>query len=238
VARLPYIGMLDEPAARSGFFEREQFESLRAHLPEHLRALVTVAFHTGWRLKSEILSRQWHHVDFVGGWIKLEPGETKNNEPRLLPLYPELRTVLEAQRAYTDEIQKKTGQIIPYVFHLDGRSFKSFRRAWLTVCKAAGIPGRIPHDFRRTAVRNLERSGVPRSSAMALVGHKTESIYRRYAVKNEADLREAGERLPALHAMEPRGSKDESGPVGSQSNGLRQVRRAQLAEKVGGLGRD
>jgi hypothetical protein len=57
----------------------------------------------------------------------------------------------------------------------------------------------VPHDLRRTAVRNLERAGVPRSTAMEMVGHKTESIYRRYAIQDEASLREGAERLTALH---------------------------------------
>jgi hypothetical protein len=61
------------------------------------------------------------------------------------------------------------------------------------------VPLRIPHDLRRTAVRNLERAGVPRSTAMAMVGHKTESIYRRYAICDEGMLREGAARLAALH---------------------------------------
>ena len=66
---------------------------------------------------------------------------------------------------------------------------KNFRRAWISACKVAGVPGRILHDFRRTAVRNQERAGIPRSSAMAMVGHKTESIYRRYAIVDAGVLR-------------------------------------------------
>ena len=62
-------------------------------------------------------------------------------------------------------------------------------------CKKAGVPGRIPHDFRRTAVRNMERTGVPRSVAMKLAGHQTEAMYRRYAIVDEAMLREGAERL-------------------------------------------
>src|SRR5262249_5245428 len=61
--------------------------------------------------------------------------------------------------------------------------------------EAAGVPGRIPHDFRRTAVRNLERAGVPRSVAMKITGHRTESVYRRYAIVSAAELREATARL-------------------------------------------
>ncbi|MBI3028908.1 MAG: tyrosine-type recombinase/integrase [Candidatus Rokubacteria bacterium] len=70
----------------------------------------------------------------------------------------------------------------------------SFRRAWKSACKKAGVPGRIPHDFRRTAVRNLERAGVPRSVAMRMVGHKTEAMYRRYAIVDETMLREGAEK--------------------------------------------
>jgi integrase len=69
----------------------------------------------------------------------------------------------------------------------------------LSACKAAGCPGRIAHDFRRSACRNLERSGVPRSVAMKLAGHRTESVYRRYAIVSEGDLRDAGLKLAALH---------------------------------------
>jgi integrase len=77
----------------------------------------------------------------------------------------------------------------------DGERIKNLRKAWDTACKAAGCPGRIPHDFRRTAVRNLERVGVPRSAAMAMVGHKTEAIYRRYAIVDAGVLRDAAMKL-------------------------------------------
>lgn len=88
------------------------------------------------------------------------------------------------------------------MFHRQGRPIVSFMRAWRAAVKRAGGPGRIPHDFRRTAVRNLERAGVSRSAAMRMVGHKTESIYRRYAVVAEADLKTAGTQLAALHGTD------------------------------------
>jgi hypothetical protein len=53
----------------------------------------------------------------------------------------------------------------------------------------------VPHDFRRTAIRNLERDGVPRSVAMAMVGQKTEEVYRRYAIVDEAMIREAATKM-------------------------------------------
>jgi integrase len=76
--------------------------------------------------------------------------------------------------------------------------FEPGREAFKTACRKAGCPGRIPYDLRRTAVRNLERAGVPRSVAMKLTGHKTESVYRRYAIADERDLRVAVERLNAI----------------------------------------
>jgi hypothetical protein len=95
-------------------------------------------------------------------------------------------------------VQAKTDRIIPNVFHRDGDPIKSFRGAWFTACEAAGVPGRIFHDLRRTAVRNFERAGVPRSVAMKLTGHKTEAVYRRYAIVSDADLRDAADKLAAI----------------------------------------
>ena len=138
-------------------------------------------------------------MDFQSGWLRLEPGETKNTEGRQFPLTSALRAALDRQRERTLAIERATGTIIPWVFHRSGRPIKSFRRAWLTACRTAGIPDRIPHDFRRTAARNLERAGVPRSTAMKMVGHKTESIYRRYAIVGKAMLKEGAVKLQTLH---------------------------------------
>jgi len=197
--RMPYIEMLTENNARRGFFEREQFESVRAHLPAYAQSPATFAYITGWRLKSEILTLQWRQVDFRAGVARLEPGTTKNLDGRTFPMTPELRAVLEGQRKATDAIQRKTGSIVPWVFHWTklGRPLKGFTKAWRQACIDAGVPGRIPHDFRRTAVRNLERAGVPRSTAMAMVGHRTEAIYRRYAIVDEVMLQEGGAKLAA-----------------------------------------
>jgi integrase len=69
---------------------------------------------------------------------------------------------------------------------------------WSEAAKAAGFPDRIPHDFRRTAARNMERAGVPRSVAMALGGWRSELTYRRYAIASEADLRDGVSRLASF----------------------------------------
>ena len=203
VAALPEIPMLRVDNTRKGFFEREQYEAVLRHLPGYVRPIAQVAYVSGWRAHSELLSRQWRHVDFANGWLRLDPGESKNGEGRQFPFTDELRAVLEAQRDHVREIERATGQIVPWVFvHTDGSRIKDFRAAWANACKAAGVPGRLVHDFRRTAVRNLERAGVPRSAAMKLTGHKTEAVYRRYAIVDSAMLQEAAVKLSALHASE------------------------------------
>src|SRR5205085_6220475 len=104
----------------------------------------------------------------------------------------------EAQRARTSALEQGRGQVIPWVFHRAGRPIRDFRAAWQEACRRSGVPGRLVHDLRRTAVRNLERASVPRSVAMKLTGHKTESAYRRYAIVCEADLREGVAKLAQL----------------------------------------
>jgi integrase len=193
----PKIPMLREAAPRSGFFEREQFEAVKAKLAAPLQPVVHFAYVTGWRVHSEVLPLQWRHVDFEAGTVRLDAGTTKNGEGRVFRLTAELRSILEAQRAYTDAVQRERGCIIPWVFHRDGEQIRAFKRNWKTACKNAGLPGRIPHDFRRTAIRNMVRAGVPERVCMTLSGHKTRSVFDRYNIVSEGDLADAARRLDA-----------------------------------------
>jgi integrase len=197
----PHMPMLKEHNIRTGFFEQAAFEAVRAYLPAPLQAVVTFAYLTGWRVPSEVLVLEWRHVDLHAGTVRLDPGMTKNRDGRVFPFgdhLPALRQLLETQRRLTVELETSRGIICPWVFHRNGRRIRDFRGAWANACEAAGVPGMIPHDFRRTAVRNLERAGVSRSVAMQLTGHRTEAVYRRYAIVSEGDL---GAGLDKLHAL-------------------------------------
>jgi integrase len=196
LARLPLIRKLKEAAPRQGFFERHQYEAVRKHLPADLQCACAVAYTYGWRMQSEVLALERRHLDLEAGTLRLDPGMTKNDDGRVVYLTPELKAQLAAQVERVEALQKKLGRIIPWLFphtgkrHAGGRR-RNFRRAWATACKKAGVPGALRHDFRRTAVRNMERTGVPRSVATKITGHKTEAVYRRYAIVSDADLRAA-----------------------------------------------
>ena len=117
----------------------------------------------------------------------------------MFPMTKDLRAVLLEQRAKTDDLQRALGIVIPYVFHNvfhnNGRPFKDYRGAWKTACNNACLPGRIPHDFRRTAVRNLIRAGVSEVVAMKMTGHKTRSIFDRYDIVSQGDVNDAARKL-------------------------------------------
>jgi integrase len=198
---MPHIPMLDERNIRQGFFERAQFDSVRDRLAAHLQPVVTFAYLTGWRVPSEVLTLEWRNVDRHRGIVRLEPGTTKNDRGRVFPyadVLTELRDVIDDQWKETQALRSR-GIVCPYVFHDSGHPIRYFRKAWKTACKAAGCPGRVPHDFRRTAVRNLVRAGVPEKTAMQLTGHLTRSVFDRYDIVNENDLRSAIAKLATAH---------------------------------------
>jgi integrase len=200
VDQRPIIHTLATNNARKGFLSPDQHAAIIRHLPDYAKAVAEFASLTGWR-SSEINSRQWRHVDFEAETIRLDSGETENGTARVFPFakYPALRELIHRQRETVREIEQRTGQIVPWVFvHENGSQVKSFKRAWKTARRAAGVPGALVHDYRRGTVRSMERAGVPRSTAMALVGHKTESIYRRYCIVDTDMLNEGVEKLAAF----------------------------------------
>ncbi|MFQ5889771.1 MAG: tyrosine-type recombinase/integrase, partial [Gemmatimonadota bacterium] len=144
-------------------------------------------------------------VDFGAGEMRLEASRSKNAEGRTFPFraLPPLEALLLEQQERTREVERRTGRIVPWVFHRDGEPIRSMRKAWNGACDRAGLAGAWFHDLRRTVVRNLERAGVSRSVAMKLTGHKTEAIYRRYAITDSVVMAEGVQKLARLHRAEP-----------------------------------
>jgi integrase len=144
------------------------------------------AYLTGWRIVDEILALTWAQVDFAAGVVRLEPDTTKNDQSRTFPFSAlrELAALLERQREQTSEVERRLGIIVPTVFHRNGKPIRGYLDGWRAACKRAAVKkrgaletvirprllDRTPHDFRRTAARNLIRAGVPQHVVMKLCG--------------------------------------------------------------------
>jgi integrase len=168
--------------ARKGFFSRADFDKVLAHLPEDLRDFASFGFNCGWR-KGEISGLTWNAIH--DGRITLAAADSKNGETRTLVISGELTQIIERRKSAR---MTSDGMLSNLVFHREGRAIYEFRKAWRTACKKAGFAGRLFHDLRRSAVRNLIRSGVPQNVAMRVSGHKSISMFRRYDVCSEDDL--------------------------------------------------
>jgi integrase len=159
----------------------EEFDRLMAAAPTHLRPILLTAYQTGMR-KGEILGLTWDRVDLKAGLIRLRPEDTKTEEGRIIPLTKELSALLKSSTITLG---------IPYVFIYAGKRIGSVRRAFETACRQAGLANMVFHDLRHTFVTNMRRAGVDYFRIMAMSGHKTMSVFKRYNTIDEGDLRQA-----------------------------------------------
>lgn len=108
------------------------------------------------------------------------------------------------------EARAKKGYLEPRIFvrmvakgrrgPLRAKPITSLTKAFKGACRRAGCPGFIPHDLRRTAVGRFVREGINDSVAMKMTGHKTRSVFDRYNIVSDGDLRDAAARLAAADA--------------------------------------
>jgi integrase len=191
VTAIPHIPHLRENNVRQGFLTEEEYQVLRAALPDHVKVPFILAYWTGMRA-GEILSLQWEHVDWERGLLRLEPGTTKNGRGRIVPLVEEVQAVLQHWREHT----LRTCPACPWVCHYQGARLRRIpKRAWKTTCERIGLQGKLFHDLRRTAIRHMVRSGISEKVAMQISGHQTRSVFDRYDIVSETDLLEARRRL-------------------------------------------
>jgi len=174
VHRAPYIPKLDEDNVHQGFIEHGQYMVLREAMPDHLKALLVVGYHCGNRL-GELRKLRRNQVDMDAREIRIYKGQAKSKKPRTLPIYGDMVEWLDWQL-------NKCVDGCDLVFHYNGRSLGGHLKGWPKACKEAGLEGLHFHDLRRSAIRNMERAGIPRHVAMQISGHRTESVYRRYDI--------------------------------------------------------
>ena len=149
----------------------------------------------------------WDAVDRLAREVRLRT--SKNGQGRILPLHDELWNLIE-RRWTARTVQKKDGttKISEFVFHRSGEPVVDFRKPWKEACQRAKIPGRLFHDLRRTAVRNMIRAGVPQSVAMSISGHKTVSMFYRYNITSASDRIEALRKTAEHLAAQPKKQDD------------------------------
>ena len=187
---VPHFPMYRENNTRQGFLEDAQYDKLAAACAKRglwLRAMFETAVQFGWRI-GELKNMRVRQADIAAGMLRLEPGTTKNREGREAAMPPTLALLIR---------QCVTGKRPDdHLFTRDGgKPVKDFRGAWEESTKEAGVPDLLVHDLRRTAVRNMIRRGIPQHLAMRISGHKTDSVFRRYAIVSPTDLREAAVKM-------------------------------------------
>jgi integrase len=184
LAFLPHFPSLPEQNARQGFFERGEFNAVMEKLEDQdVRDFCEWFYFTGMRPK-EIKSLTWADFSRDTCTIKLQGKDAKTGNPRSIAMEGPLRRIIERR------IQARRLDC-PFIFHRKGARMGEFRKTWKTACKEAGLTGKLVYDFRRTAVRNMTKAGVPRNIAMKISGHRTEAVFERYNIGTDEDIREA-----------------------------------------------
>jgi integrase len=190
---IPYIEHLKEDNTREGFLTPSQFQELLPHVPADLKDFTEWLYACGMR-KGEATLLRWEMLDEKpkGGPVLRIPGYIcKNKKGRTLPLDKKLAAIIERRKAvqYVAVDGVTSTKPCPFIFHRNGAPVGDFKKSWKTATKAAGLPGILVHDMRRSAVKNLVDSGCPQLIAMKVSGHKSEAMFKRYAITVDEEVR-------------------------------------------------
>jgi integrase len=187
ISVIPHFPHLKESEPRQGFIEYPQYLNLLKVLPPHLHLVLSLGFNVGMR-KGEVLSLQWDQFDPSTNEIRLTPEQCKNKSGRTVPLLGDLAEMIPAA------FSKRDG--CPYICSHWGRPITDFNHAWETATKEVGLQGLLYHDLRRSAVRNMVRSGIPEVVARAITGHKTRAIFDPYNIVDfKSDFEDAKHKM-------------------------------------------
>jgi integrase len=193
ISELPQIKLLEGENVREGFLNRPEFDAICEELRRNKRVkddvidIVRFLYNCAWR-KGEAQKLEWSKFDPYDWVFRLSRKDEKTKSPRTLTLVGENREIIERRLA-------KRLPECPYVFHRNGKPIKRFDRAFNSACKEAELTGIVPHDMRRSAIRNFTKAGVGESEGMSISGHRTNSTYKRYNIIDENLQRQSLERV-------------------------------------------
>lgn len=193
VLRFPHIQLMKVQNVRKGFFTHAQYLAMQQALPAHLVPVLVAGYHVGVR-RGELLQIELRDVEMNASpqpQFRLQADMTKSGEGRVIPIFGEMIEVFRRQV----EMTRSEYPDCRWLFHHEGKQIQTFQSVWIRAAKQAGCEGMLFHDLRRTAIRNLVRAGVSRKVAMAISGHKTEAVFERYDITDEADLSDAAKKL-------------------------------------------
>lgn len=172
------VRKLQENNIRMRVLKQEEFEQLYKSCESHLKPIVLTAYYTGMR-RSEILGLTWKEVDMRQGFIRLSADKTKTKADRSVPLHPRVESLLKAMPRALHTSR---------VFLRRGKHFDDIKHSFRAACMRAGIENFTFHDLRHCAINNLRQAGNDYFKIMAMSGHKTMSVFKRYNMVTEEEL--------------------------------------------------
>jgi integrase len=216
--RIPKFPHLAETNVRTGFIELHQFQRLvRETRQLWLRLFLELAFTYGWR-RSELLGVRVEQVDLLTKAIRLDPSQTKNAKPREVSMTAVVYELAKQAVAGKDPSD--------HLLTRGRKPVRDFRDSWRKLCAKAGLgkftcrscektvtgntckcggrqfryTGTSPHDFRRSAARELRKAGVAETTIMDMAGWETRAMFKRYAIVDDSDIRIAVGKLERARA--------------------------------------
>jgi Phage integrase family len=207
---VPLFPRLEEDNVRTGFIEQSGFDKLRELAKElWLRLFLEMAFTYGWR-KKQFLTLRVRQADVLTNSIRLDVGTTKNKDGLEVTMTQTIRELVKLAI-----VGKNPEDYL--LTRANDKPVRDFRKTWHKLSVQAGLGrmvcrecenvvtgkkcqcggkrlkyvGRIIHDFRRSAARELRRAGVPESTIMDIGGWKTRQMFKRYAITDTKDVADA-----------------------------------------------
>lgn len=224
VLHVPNFPMLEEKNTRKGFVEVPEYLDFVEQCSK-VGAWMLGAFETGytwgWR-REEVTQLRVGQLDMFNRCARLNPNETKNDDGRVAymteALYQALVPLVVGKSKQDFVFTREDGSHIvdfrktwwEVCVAVDPVANRMFCRVCMTPTTQSsrcvnpdcdsnnvGYRGRLYHDLRRTAVRNMVRNGIPKKVAMLISGHKSANVFKRYHIVVETDLEEAAQRMGA-----------------------------------------